>query len=128
MPGGKARLAVVRPPEVDMPAGWFRMGTRRGKQFNSMVQAERDPLNGAKRRDVLLAQEDAEALGVGDGAAIVLHNEHGRFEARVKLAPIRPGNVQGHWPEINVLVPEGRRDPEALVPDYTAWVQIEPAS
>src|ERR1041384_5425665 len=49
---GRARFAAVRPPESVLPAGRFALSTRRGKQFNSMVHRDRDPLNGALRDDV----------------------------------------------------------------------------
>jgi molybdopterin-dependent oxidoreductase alpha subunit len=122
LPGGKARLQPVKPPETQVPAGKLRLATRRGKQFNSMVQAARDPLNDARREDVLMASEDGERLGISDGDPIVLENEHGRFEGRARFAPILPGNLQAHWPEVNGLIPEDRLDPLGLVPDYNALV------
>ena len=125
LPGGKARLQPVRPPEAEVPPGQLRLGTRRGKQFNSMVQGQVDPLTGARREDVLVSPEDAQALGLIEGDAVALTNEHGRVEARVKLAPIRPGNVQAHFPEANPLLPATRLDPFAQVPDYNALVRLE---
>lgn len=124
LPGGKARFAVVQPPELTVPDTHFRLATRRGKQFNSIVWAEKDPLNDAKRADVLMASDDMTRLGLADGDAIVLENEQGRFHGRAKSAPIRPGNVQGHWPEVNVLIPADRFDPHAMVPDYNAIVRV----
>ena len=47
--------------------------------------------------------------------------------ARVHVAPIRAGNVQVFFPEGNVLLPAGIRDPESGVPDYTTRVDIIPA-
>jgi molybdopterin-dependent oxidoreductase alpha subunit len=125
--GGRARFAVVKPPETDVPAGRLRLATRRGKQFNSMVQAERDPLNDARREDVLVSREDAGRLQIADGDSIVLENEHGTFRGRAKIAPILPGNLQGHWPEVNGLLPEDRVDPFGLVPDYNAFVTLRRA-
>lgn len=122
LPGGKARLAAVSPPETQVPPGRLRLATRRGKQFNSMVQGALDPLTGSRREDVLMAQEDAARLGLEDGDPIVLENEHGSYRGRARLAPILPGNLQGHWPEVNVLIPEDRLDPLGLVPDYNALV------
>jgi predicted molibdopterin-dependent oxidoreductase YjgC len=124
LPDGKARLVPVQPPELSVPEGHLRLATRRGKQFNSIVWADADPLNAAKRKDVLMAAEDMGRLGLEDGDAIVLENEQGRFEGRAKEAPIRPGNVQGHWPEVNVLLPADRVDPYAQVPDYNALVRV----
>ncbi len=127
LPGGRARLVPVVPPSLDAPPGTFRLATRRGKQFNSMIQADRDSLTGARREDVLCAPEDLARLGLRDGDAIVVENEHGRLHGRAKAAPVRPGNLQAHWPEANVLIPEGPRDASALVPDYNAIVRLRRA-
>ena len=51
----------------------------------------------------------------------------GTMKGRVKVAPLRAGNVQVFWPEANVLLAAGRRDPVALVPDYNAVVTVAPA-
>lgn len=122
LPGGKARLEPVRPPETAVPAGKLRLATRRGKQFNSMVQGARDPLTDARREDVLMAEEDGARLGIQDGDPIVLENELGAFRGRARFAPILAGNLQAHWPEVNGLIPEDRLDPLGLVPDYNAFV------
>ncbi len=127
LPGGKAKLAPVKPPEVSVPPGKFRLATRRGKQFNSMVQGAKDPLTGAWREDILIAAEDAARLALEDGDPVLLENEHGSYHGRARVAPILPGNVQGHWPEVNVLLPEDRVDPLGLVPDYNALVAIRRA-
>ena len=128
LPGGKARLAPLTPPDAAPPApGMLRLATRRGKQFNSMVQAATDPLTGAAREDVLISPDDARALGLQDGDRISLSNEHGRILARARLAPIRPGNVQAHFPEANPLLASTRLDPFAQVPDYNAWVEVRRA-
>ena len=123
-PDGKAHFAVVGLPETDVPPGYFRVATRRGKQFNSMVQASRDPLTGALREAILVGAEDAAELGVRDGDPIVLKNEHGELQGRARVAPMRPGNLEVHWPEGNVLIDPGPRDPEAGTPDYNAVVRI----
>ena len=106
--------------------GTFVLSTRRGKQFNSMVFAEVDPLTGAPRDALLLAAEDAKTLNVANGARVLVRSEHGELKARVHLAPIRPGNVQVFFPEGNVLLPHGKRDPGSDVPDYNAVVEILP--
>jgi predicted molibdopterin-dependent oxidoreductase YjgC len=127
LPGGKARLQPVRPPEVSVPEGKLRLATRRGKQFNSMIQGARDPLTGSLREDVLMAAEDAARFGLEDGDAILLENDLGSYRGRARIAPILPGNLQGHWPEVNVLIPEDRVDPLGLVPDYNALVTLRRA-
>jgi molybdopterin-dependent oxidoreductase alpha subunit len=124
LPGGKARFAKAIPPTLAPPAGSFRLATRRGKQFNSMIQDEVDALTGARREDILISSEDLAAMGLGDGARIVVENEHGRLEGRAKAAPVRPGNLQAHWPEANVLIAPGCLDPGGLVPDYNAIVNV----
>jgi hypothetical protein len=57
----------------------------------------------------------------------VLSNEHGRFHGRVFLAEVARGSLQGHWPELNQLLPHGRIEPEGGVPDYNAWVDVRRA-
>ncbi|MFN0086783.1 MAG: FdhF/YdeP family oxidoreductase [Blastocatellia bacterium] len=114
---------------IEIPApgadGRLRLSTRRGKQFNSMVQSRRDPLNGAVRDDVLISQADADRLALANGDAIVLRGEAGSLRGRCHIAPIAPGNVQVHWPEGNVLIRRGVCDPECGIPDFNAWVTIE---
>jgi molybdopterin-dependent oxidoreductase alpha subunit len=102
----------------------FFVSTRRGKQFNSMVQRDIDPLTGAARDSVLISADDATRLGVSDGAAIELHSPHGAFKGRVYIAPMRPGNLEVHWPEGNVLLSGTRRDPASLEPDYNIEVTV----
>jgi hypothetical protein len=41
----------------------------------------------------------------------------------VRIDRIKPGCVQGHWPEMNIMVPAGRLDPSG-VPDYNAVVEV----
>jgi molybdopterin-dependent oxidoreductase alpha subunit len=122
-PDGKAHFSVVELPEERVPGGWFLLATRRGKQFNNMVLAEADPLNGAERDHIIMAREDAARLGVADGDAITLRNELGEYRGRVKIDRIKPGCLQGHWPEVNVIVPAGRLDPSG-VPDYNSAVEV----
>lgn len=123
---GKARLTPLRPPENEIPDGWFWLSTRRGKQFNSMVQARRDPLTGARRDDVFMSHEDAQALGLREGDPVLLRSEAGEFRGRVKRMPIKPRNIQVHWPEGNALIKRGVRDPVCGIPDYNALAQIIP--
>ncbi len=125
-PDGKARFTPLRPPENEIPEGWFWLSTRRGKQFNSMVQARRDPLTGARREDVFMSREDAHALGLREGDPVLLRSEVGEFRGRVKLMPIKPRNVQVHWPEGNVLIKRGVCDPVCGIPNYNTLAQIIP--
>ena len=43
----------------------------------------------------------------------------------VAIAPIKPRNLQVHWPEGNILLHPTRRSPESHVPDYNAFVRLE---
>ena len=124
-PDGKARLFPVSLPDHERPAGHFKASTRRGKQFNSLVYAEIDPLNGAPRDAVLINPDDAAALHVIRGDRVVLRNALGTMQARVFPAPIARGNLQIHWPEGNVLIRKGVVDAGGGVPDYNAFVTLE---
>jgi molybdopterin-dependent oxidoreductase alpha subunit len=105
----------------------FRLSTRRGKQFNSMVHREKDPLTGAKRDDVFMNETDVQRLGLADGDGVILTSETGNLRGRCRIAPIAPGNVQVHWPEGNVLLKRGVSDPECGIPDFNALVEVKPA-
>jgi molybdopterin-dependent oxidoreductase alpha subunit len=128
-PSGRGRFTPVRPPADRLPAGMFEVSTRRGKQFNSMVYADTDPLNGAERDHVLVSHRDAKALGLEDDDAIVLRSEAGEYRGRVRRVKLPAGTLQVHWPEGNVLLPSGpeHREPKSHVPDYTAVVSLERA-
>ncbi len=43
---------------------------------------------------------------------------------RVFVADVAPGTAQGHWPEVNVLIPDGIVDHDGGVPDYNAVVTV----
>ena len=124
-PDGKAHFTPVAPPRADLPEGAFMVSTRRGKQFNSMVHEARDQLTGASRETVLISPADAGRLGLRDGDRIRLSNPVGSFTGRAQIAPIRPGNLQLHWPEGNVLIDRHRRSPKSGIPDYNAAVWLE---
>ncbi len=126
-PEGKARFTPLRLPDTDIPEGYYLLSTRRGKQFNSMVLGEVDFLLGARRRDVLMSAEDASALSVRQGDDVIVSNQLGSYRGTVRLAPIRPRNVQVYWPEGNILIRRGIVDPQCEMPDYNALVRIEAA-
>ena len=123
---GRAHFVAVRPQEATLPPGWFRLSTRRGKQFNSMVWREVDPVTGGGRDALFLAPGDAARLAVGEGDPVLVRSASGEVRARVKLATIAEGNVQMHFPEANPLLDPSRRDPVGLVPDYNAEVELIP--
>lgn len=124
-PDGKAHFRPVPLPERVRPAGSFHLSTRRGKQFNTIVYAEVDPLTGAARDAVFMNPDDAASLHLRNGDPVALVSGSARMRARVYLAPIAPGNVQVHWPEGNVLLERGVLDPVGRVPDYNAEVRVE---
>ncbi len=121
---GRARFSILEIKSAN-DNGKLRLSTRRGKQFNSMIQNRRDPLNGAVREDVLMNETDATRLGIAEGDSILVRSEVGELRGRCRFAPIAPGNVQVHWPEGNVLVRRGVCDPECGIPDYNSVVEIE---
>ena len=107
-----------------MPDDRFRVSTRRGKQFNSMIWDERDSLTGAARDEVLISAEDVARLGLRDGQRVRLRSDVGEMEARVRTSPILARNLQVHWPEGNALIRRGRVDPRCGEPDYNAVVEV----
>jgi len=122
---GKAHFGVVRPPELVREEGKFRVSTRRGKQFNSMIEDPVDPLNGTAREDVLMNAADASGLGLSNGERIRLRSAHGAFEGRVCHAPIKAGNFEVHWPEGMSLLDGDKIDPGSGEPDYNTLVSVE---
>jgi len=121
---GRARFHPVEPPELGIPEGWFHLSTRRGKQFNSMIQAERDPLTGGLRDHVFMATADARRLGVGEGDPVTLRSEVGSFQGRVRISEMKERNLQLFWPEANPLIRRGVVEPECGIPDFTAVVEV----
>jgi molybdopterin-dependent oxidoreductase alpha subunit len=124
-PDGKGHFSAVGLPEDRIPEGYFLLATRRGKQFNSMIHGEVDPLTGASRDAIFMSAIDAARFALGDGDPVLLRNDRGEFQGRVKIERIKPGSLMGHWPEVNVLVAAGCLDPSG-VPDYNAVVEVIP--
>lgn len=121
---GKAHFGVLLPPQRELLEGYFLLATRRGKQFNSMVQERRDAITGAVRDAVLINAADAAQLGLKNSDRVILKNELGELFCQVYIAPIQSGNLQVHWPEGNVLLDKSKRSLEG-VPDYNAIVRLE---
>ena len=90
-----------------------------------MIQREIDPLNGARRDDVLVSAEDLRALGLEDGTVVILTSAAGAFRGRLKCAPIKPGNLEVHWPEGTALLSAAAIDHDSMEPDYNATVTVE---
>ena len=115
---GRARFVAVSPPARRARPGRFRLNTRRGKQFNSMVFGERDALTGADRDSVVLAPTELERLGLAAGDPVMVRSDTGELRGRAAAGPIEPGTVMMFWPEANVLVPRGVVDEACGIPAY----------
>jgi molybdopterin-dependent oxidoreductase alpha subunit len=125
-PDGRGHLSVLTRPTIDLPPGTFLVSTRRGKQFNTMVQGEVDPLTGSHRDSIFINAADAIALGLNEGQQVVLQSETGEYVGRLKFANLASRSLQVHWPEGNVLLASGpeNRESASKVPDYNAVVTI----
>ncbi len=121
---GKAHFRAVDLPSPPPADGTFKLSTRRGKQFNSMIYAEVDPLTGAARDAVFIHPDDAAVLHLRGGDRVALENAQGRLEGRIFHAAIARGNLQVHWPEGNVLIARDVVDTLGGVPDYNARVHL----
>jgi hypothetical protein len=64
-------------------------------------------------------------LELKEGDSVILKNDLGELKGRVYIAPMKPGNLQVHWPEGNVLLDKNKRSPEVAIPDYNALVRLE---
>lgn len=120
------RMEATRPSTASLRMDRsFLLSTRRGKQFNTLIYHEIDPITGAGRDAVFMNPDDAAALHLCGGDRVVLTNDEGRFAGRLFIAPIARGNLQVHWPEGNVLLRRGITDAMGGVPDYNTRVQVE---
>jgi molybdopterin-dependent oxidoreductase alpha subunit len=124
-PDGKAHFAAVSLRRNARGTDLFAVSTRRGKQFNSMIQRDKDPLTGAVRDDILISPDDLRRLQLDEGAMVRLQSPGGMFRGRLKKASIKPGNLEVHWPEGNVLLSASAIDPDSMEPDFNAVVTIE---
>ncbi|MGI9578625.1 MAG: molybdopterin-dependent oxidoreductase, partial [Microthrixaceae bacterium] len=126
-PSGKGAFTVPEIPDTDVPADKLRVTSRRGKQFNTILWAEVDPLTGAGRDAVYLDHSDAEAYGLTEGSRVRLCSTEGEMVGTVRLASLPRRNAQVHWPEGNALLPGGgqHRDSAAGIPDFQALVTVE---
>lgn len=126
-PDGKGHFSALEPPELHLPAGRFILATRRGKQFNSLIHAQKDPGTGSKRDNLLISAEDAQALQVRNGDRVLVKSDNGAtMECRIRIERMLPRNVQAFWPECNPLIRRRVCDLQAGVPDYNAIVEIIP--
>jgi len=124
-PDCRALFSAVTPKERRAPKGMFYISTRRGKQFNSMVQRAIDPLTGASRDNILISREDVERLGIADGDLIRLSSNVGSYCGRARIDEMKPGNLEVHWPEGSCLLSREEIDIASREPDYNAIVRVE---
>jgi molybdopterin-dependent oxidoreductase alpha subunit len=124
---GRARFSSLEPTPDTLADGEYTVATRRGKQFNSMVFADKDPLTGATRDAIYIDEADARAAGLREGDRVRLKSETGELVGRLKLARLPHRSLQVHWPEGNVLLAAGvdHREPGSKVPDYNAVVTLQ---
>jgi molybdopterin-dependent oxidoreductase alpha subunit len=122
---GRAGFAAVQPTVVELPEGCVEVTTRRGKQFNTMVQEERDSITGASRDAIFMSSEDIARFGLRRGDEIMLRNQVGEYRGRVFTARVKPGSVQVHFPEGNAIIDRGARAPLSDIPDYNAIARVE---
>jgi molybdopterin-dependent oxidoreductase alpha subunit len=124
---GKGHFSALTPPAVDLPEGKFVLATRRGKQFNSLIHAQKDTVTGKGRDSLLISAADAAALKVGEDDRVLVKSDNGAtLECRIHIDNVQPRTVQAFWPECNVLIRRRIRDLQAGVPDYNAIIEIEP--
>ena len=124
-PDGRAHFRCVVPKQRRALEGMFYVSTRRGKQFNSMVQRAVDPLTGASRDAVFISREDGKRLGIRDGDPIRLISSTGSYAGHAKIDRIKPGNLEVHWPEGNCLLSREELDIASREPDYNAIVRLQ---
>ncbi|RCG21977.1 hypothetical protein DTL70_15975 [Streptomyces diacarni] len=124
---GKANFTAAPVEYPRVPKGRLLLQTLRSHdQYNTTVYGLDDRYRGIKngRRVVLVRTEDAETLGLADGAYADLRSEWGDGRERVARGfrvvhyPTAPGCAAAYYPETNVLVPL----------DATADVSNTPAS
>ena len=127
-PNGRGQFSVIDVPAPrDVPDGSFVVSTRRGKQFNSIIWAEVDPLTGAGRDGIYIGRRDAVRLGLDHGAAVRLRSADGHLDGHLVVVDLPDGTLQVHWPEGNALIGDrpADREPGSLMPDYNAVVTVE---
>lgn len=123
MPEGRARFTPLVPPPVRTTGRQYLLVTRRGAQFNSIVWKDSDALTGLAREDIVMHPDDAQRQGLTAGSLVELKSPLGAMKARVQLGDVKPGSLQAHWPESNVLI-ERSYDPASGEPDYNAEVTV----
>ena len=113
-PDRKGHFRPLHLPEELVPAEQFRLATRRGKRFNSILLSDKGPLTGARRHGIIMSTQDATRLGPSNGDATTLSNRLGEFHSHVRIDRIKPGCLEAHWPDVNVLISAEGFDPSGI--------------
>jgi molybdopterin-dependent oxidoreductase alpha subunit len=128
-PDKMGHFTPLTPPELELPPGKFMLSTRRGKQFNSMIYAQKDAITGAGRDALFICRQDADALGLKERDRVTVKSDNGAcMEFQIHIDHMHPRSVQAFWPECNVLIRRRVYDAAAGVPDYNAIVEITPVT
>jgi anaerobic selenocysteine-containing dehydrogenase len=129
-PDGKAHFTSLWPRAQERPSGSIVVSTRRGKQFNSMVQEAEDPLTGAGRDAIFMCEADARALELGEGDPAALVNTQGRLRGRIHLAPVAPGTCRSTGPRRRCSSPAipPRAGPSLAFTTSTRWSASSPSA
>lgn len=117
-PSGKARFKGTALPSISLEADEFTIVTRRGKQFNSMVNEDIDTANNLPRNAIIVNSTDAKRLGFSDGDMVELSNDIGVYIGKLFISDVARQTIQVYWPEGNVLLDGGKRSPLAKIPAY----------
>jgi len=120
---GKAHLRATPLPQFTAGPDEFRLMTLRSEgQFNTVVYEEEDLYRGNSRRDVvMMAQADADRLGLAEGDPVRVETEAGKLRVVTAIVDIAPGNLAMYYPEANALVPRNV-DPKSKTPAFKSVV------
>ncbi|HSG91811.1 MAG TPA: FdhF/YdeP family oxidoreductase [Pseudomonadales bacterium] len=112
VPGATGTVAQAERP-------FTLMSIRSEGQFNSIIYEERDSYRGVEDRwSLLMNQQDALELGVGEGGRVDLASDQGRMEGvRVSVFDVPRGCVAAYYPEANVLCTR-TSDPRSHTPQF----------
>jgi len=125
MPDDRARFGTMPVPDRTPDDGLYIVTNRRGKQFNSMIFADDDTIQGGlTRTDIFMSPADAQRERLRDGDPVRLSNEHGLLDGTIRVTEMSDGHLQVYWPEANVLIPLVY-DPQSREPDFNANARLE---
>ena len=118
--------AGASPADLDVPEGSFVLSTRRGKQFNTMVHDDRDPLTGADRDALFIARprrrpRSAFATATRSSCAPTTASSG----ARLHVATCGPATCRCSSPRATCCCAPGGATRASGVPDYNAVVTVE---